>query len=265
MTRWIRLSALAIALSSGAALAQEPMPLAGADYYAGDNVPLDGNCPDGMTGAHGAGLHRQGAGGYGLFGHLAYPAHWGLAYAVGPHINNMSMTPELAERANAEAQRAAALAAMQSADALVNVGNATRYQLPSKVVEYAATGKPVVNIVAGDDDSSAAFFRRYPATWNVRTDSRVPLAEQGRDAARFLLAPPTCSRAQLDELLAPFRLAPIVRCYEQLLSTSPVVSDKSGDLATRRFHPSSTSSPGKSLSARGTTAPAASPSSVHFR
>lgn len=33
-------------------------------------------------------------------------AHWGLAYAAGPHINNMSMTPELAERANADGKRA---------------------------------------------------------------------------------------------------------------------------------------------------------------
>lgn len=34
-------------------------------------------------------------------------AHWGLAYASGPHINNMSMTPEVAERAHAAARRAA--------------------------------------------------------------------------------------------------------------------------------------------------------------
>jgi tetratricopeptide (TPR) repeat protein len=38
-------------------------------------------------------------------------AFWGLAYAAGPHINNMSMTPEVAEKANADAKQAQALAA----------------------------------------------------------------------------------------------------------------------------------------------------------
>lgn len=38
-------------------------------------------------------------------------AHWGLAYAAGPHINNMAMSPEVAQRAHHDAQRAKALAA----------------------------------------------------------------------------------------------------------------------------------------------------------
>ncbi len=37
-------------------------------------------------------------------------AHWGLAYAAGPHINNMEMSPEAAQLAYENAQRAAAMA-----------------------------------------------------------------------------------------------------------------------------------------------------------
>ncbi len=37
-------------------------------------------------------------------------AHWGKAYAAGPHINNMEMSPESAQQANADAQRALQLA-----------------------------------------------------------------------------------------------------------------------------------------------------------
>jgi tetratricopeptide (TPR) repeat protein len=37
-------------------------------------------------------------------------AAWGLAYAAGPHINNMAMSPEVAQRAHADAQRARELA-----------------------------------------------------------------------------------------------------------------------------------------------------------
>jgi hypothetical protein len=83
MTRSLLCSALAIALLSTSASAQEPAPFAGTDYYAGADVPINGNCPGG---AYGAGVHgwgKHGAGGYGLFGHLATPPHWGLAYASG--------------------------------------------------------------------------------------------------------------------------------------------------------------------------------------
>lgn len=37
-------------------------------------------------------------------------AQWGIAYACGPHINNMAMSPELAQRAHAAAERARELA-----------------------------------------------------------------------------------------------------------------------------------------------------------
>ena len=89
MIRTLFRTALAAALLAGAALppasaqASEPAPLAGIDYYAGENVPVDGNCPDG--GKHGFGLHHHAVNrsGYGLFGHQAYPPHWGLAYHSG--------------------------------------------------------------------------------------------------------------------------------------------------------------------------------------
>lgn len=86
MRRWIWISAVAVAVFGSRLQAQEPAPLAGGDYYADANVPVDGNCPDGAFGAHGGGLHQRGQGGqggYGLFGHRQTPAHWGLAYASG--------------------------------------------------------------------------------------------------------------------------------------------------------------------------------------
>lgn len=41
-------------------------------------------------------------------------AQWGIAYASGPHINNMAMSPELAQRAHAAAERARELASSSS-------------------------------------------------------------------------------------------------------------------------------------------------------
>lgn len=66
--------------------------------------------------------------------------------------------------------REEALGAMQSATALVNIGNDTTYQLPSKLVEYAAFSKPIVNIVSRQNDSSVAFLRRHPCVLNVIAD-----------------------------------------------------------------------------------------------
>ena len=71
MTRRSNWSMLIVSLLAATALAQEPAPLAGPDYYADSSVPTDGNCPDGTAGAHGATL-----GGHGHHG-------WGLAYASG--------------------------------------------------------------------------------------------------------------------------------------------------------------------------------------
>jgi hypothetical protein len=96
MTRSFFTSAFALALLAGSVLAAEPAPFAGADYYAGASVPTDGNCPGGAYGGHDAGVHG-GAGGYGLFGHLDTPPHWGLAYASGyPNgVNNYGNPPHI--------------------------------------------------------------------------------------------------------------------------------------------------------------------------
>jgi hypothetical protein len=76
MKRWFVFSLLATTILAGRIIAEEPAPFGGTDYYAGSNVPLDGNCPDG-TSASATG------GGYGIHGNLATPPHWGLAYASG--------------------------------------------------------------------------------------------------------------------------------------------------------------------------------------
>jgi glycosyltransferase involved in cell wall biosynthesis len=66
---------------------------------------------------------------------------------------------------------------LASADGLVNIGNATEDQLPSKLAEYAATGKPILNLASREQDSSAAFLAAYPlARTVVSRDGIFPLA-----------------------------------------------------------------------------------------
>jgi tetratricopeptide (TPR) repeat protein len=56
-------------------------------------------------------------------------AYWGMAYAAGPHINNMGMTPEAAQQAHADAQRARELAP--------RAGSLERALIDAIVVRYA--------------------------------------------------------------------------------------------------------------------------------
>lgn len=56
---------------------------------------------------------------------------------------------------------------MQNADFLLNVGNATDFQLPSKSVDYLASGKPIINFCSIKNDTFADFFTDYPLIVNV--------------------------------------------------------------------------------------------------
>ncbi len=72
-----------------------------------------------------------------------------------------------------------ALAAMRRASVLVNIGNATTYQLPSKVVEYLAMNRPILNLVHTPQDSSTEFFSRFVGVVTLVND------EACEDETRF--------------------------------------------------------------------------------
>jgi len=76
--------------------------------------------------------------------------------------------PEFFEKLNAEpcirlhglCSREVVRAAMQEMDILLNIGNTTDFQLPSKAVDYLAGGKPVLNLSYVENDPFAQFFER---------------------------------------------------------------------------------------------------------
>lgn len=106
---------------------------------------------------------------------------------------------------------------MQEADVLVNLGNATSCQLPSKVVEYLWTGRPVLNLVQRDDDSSAGFFGDLPHVLNLRsTGGEFSPPDLGR-AASFLRRLPSVDRGTIRRHLEPYSVDAVARQYESLL------------------------------------------------
>ncbi len=60
-----------------------------------------------------------------------------------------------------------ALQATYAADVLVNIGNICKYQVPSKLVDFIASGNPIINIQHVAEDSSIEILRHYQAICNL--------------------------------------------------------------------------------------------------
>lgn len=114
--------------------------------------------------------------------------------------------------------RLAALQALRSATVLVNIGNATAHQLPSKVIEYAATGKPILNIGVIEADLSAAVLEDYPGRLCLNGQNGEPTEAQVAATLDFLRhMPPNASPEWLRAWLRPYALETISRQYLSLL------------------------------------------------
>lgn len=115
--------------------------------------------------------------------------------------------------------RERALRAMHDADVLVNLGNASGYQLPSKVVEYASTGRPVLNLAGAEHDVSVDFFSTYPVALQLPHDDDGGPQTVAR-VAGFLAQARPADPAEIERAVAPFRVDAITDAYERLLCAS---------------------------------------------
>ena len=116
----------------------------------------------------------------------------------------------------------AAIQAMNDADLLVNIGNDTTYQLPSKVVEYASTGNPILNLAKTRNDSSIAFFEAYPASLCLLIDAEGNGADQFDKLLGFIEhLPPRVDDTTLDKMLSPFQTESVTARYAELVTGRP--------------------------------------------
>lgn len=113
---------------------------------------------------------------------------------------------------------ASAAAAMAKAGVLVNIGNTTAFQLPSKIFEYAATGRPILNLAQIRDDSSAAFLRDYPAALTLGPGA--PGADEIARLDAWLSAAEPVAEDDVARLLAPHRPAAVADAYLALLGAT---------------------------------------------
>ena len=85
-----------------------------------------------------------------------------------------------------------------SADILLNVGNTTANQVPSKIFEYIASGKPVLNFYTNENEPGLAYLRRYPCAHSVRNADEVTQ----RDLEELLQTSGTITPQKLREIYA---------------------------------------------------------------
>jgi len=113
--------------------------------------------------------------------------------------------------------RAIAIEAMLSANILVNIGNTNPYQEPSKVVEYASTCKPIINIMSIENDSSCLLLKQYPAVFNIASHSIDESDESIYKLTQFILSPPKININDVDIWLRNYKLESIVDNYENIM------------------------------------------------
>lgn len=63
-----------------------------------------------------------------------------------------------------------AKASMQKADILINLANDNANQIPSKIFEYIACRKPILNIYKLPNDVGTEYLRRYPLAFNFNVN-----------------------------------------------------------------------------------------------
>ncbi len=116
--------------------------------------------------------------------------------------------------------RSEALKAMVDADMLVNIGNNTAYQLPSKIVEYIYTGKPILNIVDdAQSDSSALFLKDYPVAFTLEKSHFSMKKEKLEEILDFIKTSKPISRKDVELLVYKYKSSYIAKKYLDLLIT----------------------------------------------
>ncbi|MBI3706637.1 MAG: hypothetical protein HY246_02980 [Proteobacteria bacterium] len=110
-----------------------------------------------------------------------------------------------------------ALTEMGRAAALVNIGNRTAYQVPSKIIEYMAVGRPILNLAADADDSSTEFLAGYPDALTLVTGITPPDDATITRVATWLARPPSISEEARAGLLRPYTADAIAAAYLDLV------------------------------------------------
>lgn len=114
-----------------------------------------------------------------------------------------------------QVSRSEALMAMKKSDFLINIGNSTSYQLPSKVVEYLSSQKPIINIASIDNDSSKRVLANFSSVLNINIESLDSVEEISR-VLQFCEQPTDKAFRHIERDVSEFSLNSISQKYQKL-------------------------------------------------
>jgi len=111
------------------------------------------------------------------------------------------------------------LRVLKEADFLINIGNNTPCQLPSKIVEYMFSGKPIINLIPSCNDSSLSLIKDYPLHINIidndiaEDGNEILMVEQFiRKSVRKLANP-----ERVKQIIEPFSKEKVIEQYTRLI------------------------------------------------
>lgn len=108
--------------------------------------------------------------------------------------------------------------AMVDADVLVNIGNESESQLASKVIEYMAMGKPILNFISIARDTSMEALANYPGALTVaRTPDTAPTPETIDALCEFVTHPPPHDPAAAERVRQAYSATQVSRMYAAML------------------------------------------------
>jgi len=146
-------------------------------------------------------------------------------------FEKLGRVPEV--RLHGLCSRSEAQAAMQRMDILVNIGNTTEYQLPSKVVDYLAAGKPVLHLSYVEQDPFLDFWGDTPGllTLRVRQD-RISETDIPRWLEFLENLPARPNEAECRLRVRSFSVERLAALYEALLFPPELLRPTTGTAAT---------------------------------
>lgn len=109
--------------------------------------------------------------------------------------------------------RQQALKATFQADVLVNIGNRSEYQVPSKLVDFIASGNPILNLQFVKNDSSIDFLKDYPALCNLDFSSHDYIKNLNKLSHFFQHLPEKVPQELISELLNAHTVKEISQTY----------------------------------------------------
>lgn len=107
--------------------------------------------------------------------------------------------------------------AMKQMDILLNISNTTDYHLPSKCVDYIATGLPIINLCHSVNDPFAKFLGEYPLALHLVmvngrcNDAQIKVFLDFNESQRSQRVSPS----SIAQMLLPYTLESIAAKYEK--------------------------------------------------